>query len=319
MAHITVGVLRGGPSSEYDVSLKTGEAVLKNLPPQYKPLDILIDKKGLWHFGGVALSPERIIRRVDVIFNALHGYYGEDGKLQQLLDAWGIPYTGSRALSSALAMNKMMAKRIFKDHGIKTPHAVFLKRDTDFAERIHELYRRSPQPSVIKPTSGGSSLGIRVARNFNDFEDAIKHAFLFADSILIEEYIGGREGTCGVLEKFRGQEQYALPPVEIIPPHGRFFDYDVKYDGSTREICPASWSLEEKREVIETALKAHKALGLRHYSRIDFIVSSRGIYVLEANTLPGLTEESLLPKACAVVGCTFSQFLDHTIQLALSR
>lgn len=312
-----VGVLRGGPSSEYAVSLKTGGAVLRNLPAHYTPVDILIDKSGKWFSGGVSLPPERIIPRMDVIFNALHGQYGEDGKVQQLLQRWGVPYTGSTSLASALGMNKAMAKRIFKSKGIKTPHAVVLKRNTGWNKHASELYRSTPQPSVIKPVSGGSSVGTTIAHNFTDFFEGLKHAFHFSDSLLIEEYIKGREGTCGVIDRFRGQECYALPSIEIIPPSGRFFDYENKYDGSTREICPSHFSQAEKKEIMDIAIRAHKALGLRHYSRSDFIISKRGIYILEVNTLPGLTEESLLPKACKAIGCSFSDFLDHTIQLAL--
>lgn len=315
----TVGVLRGGPSSEYKISLQTGGAVLRNLPPQYKPIDILIEKNGAWFCGGVSLPPERIIPRVQVIFNALHGYYGEDGKVQQLLDKWGVPYTGSRSLASALGMNKAMAKRIFRTEGIKTPHAATFQRNTAWNKNAFELYRSFPQPSVIKPVSGGSSIGTTIAHTFADFFEGLKRAFHFSDSVLIEEHIKGREGTCGVIDRFRGQEYYALPPIEIIPPSGRFFDYENKYDGSTREVCPAYFSQSEKREIMDLAIRAHRALGLRHYSRSDFIVSKRGIYILEVNTLPGLTEESLLPKACKAVGCSFPDFLDHTIQLALGR
>src|SRR3989344_3833242 len=282
MTGITVGVLRGGPSSEYDVSLKSGGAVLRNLPAHYKPVDILIDKNGVWHRGGGPFSPQRIIRHIDVIFNALHGYYGEDGKVQNLLDSLLIPYTGSSSLASALGMNKALAKENFRRRGIKTPYAVILKRQSFGEDKALQLWRSMPQPSIIKPVSGGSSLGV-------------------------------------VIERFRGQELYALLPTEIIPPKGRFFDYESKYGGEAREMCPSHFSTTEKRRLMDCAIAAHKALGLRHYSRSDFIVSSRGVYLLEVNTSPGLTEESLWPKACSAIGCSLPDFLDHVIQLALNK
>ena len=319
MTGITVGVLRGGPSSEYDVSLKTGGAVLRNLPAHYKPVDILIDKNGVWHRCGVPFSPQRIIRHIDVIFNALHGYYGEDGKVQNLLDSLLIPYTGSSSLASALGMNKALAKENFRRRGIKTPYAVILKRQSFGEDKALQLWRSMPQPSIIKPVSGGSSLGVVIAKNYNEFLNGFDHSFHFSDAVLVEEYIKGREATCGVIERFRGQELYALLPTEIIPPKGRFFDYESKYGGEAREMCPSHFSTTEKRRLMDCAIAAHKALGLRHYSRSDFIVSSRGVYLLEVNTSPGLTEESLWPKACSAIGCSLPDFLDHVIQLALNK
>ena len=318
MAQTVVGIIRGGISGEYDVSLKTGGAVLRHLPSHYTPVDILIDKKGVWHRGGIAHAPEKALSHVDVVFNALHGYYGEDGKLQKFLDHLQVPYTGSGAIPSAMGMHKMMAKDVFARHGLKTPYAMVLKRNSPWNKEAVRVYRSVPHPSVVKPISGGSSLGTRVVHDFHELLDALNHAFHYSESVIVEEYISGREATCGVLDHFRGEEHYALPPVEIIPPAGRFVDYEVKYNGSTRELCPSFFSEAEKREIMRAAIVAHKALGLRHYSRSDFIVSPRGVHILEVNTLPGLTEESLLPKSCKAIGCSLSDFLDHTIQLALN-
>ena len=318
MIQTIVGVIRGGISGEYDVSLQTGGAVLRNLPKRYKAIDIVIDKNGVWHRSGIAHAPEKALLHIDVVFNALHGYYGEDGKLQKFLYHLQIPYTGSGAVPSAMGMHKMMAKNVFTQQGMKTPYAMVLKRNGPWSREAVKVYRSVPHPSVVKPISGGSSLGTRVVNDFHELLDALNHAFHYSESVIVEEYISGREATCGVLDHFRGEEHYALPPVEIIPPTGRFFDYEVKYNGSTREICPSFFSEKEKAEIMRCAILAHKALGLRHYSRSDFIISSRGVHILEVNTLPGLTEESLLPKACTAVGCHFSDFLDHTIQLALS-
>lgn len=320
MSKITVGVLRGGPSAEYDISLKTGAAVLRNLPERYAPVDILVGKDSVWYSKGVARFPDRILRQCDVVFNALHGFWGEDGKVQRILEEFHMPYTGSSAFASAASMNKRHSKEIFKNYALKVPQAVYVRRETTTPKTAVRIFQEFPQPSVIKPVNGGSSLGVSIARNFFEFSTALEEAFQFSEVVMIEEYVQGKEVTCGVVENFREEKFYALPPVEIVPPPNRFFDYEVKYDGSTRELCPApSLSQEEKSAVADSARNAHRALGLRHYSRSDFIVSPRGIYLLEANTLPGLTDGSLLPKACEAVGCSFPQFLDHVITLAAPK
>ena len=320
MGRVTVGVLRGGPSSEYDVSLKTGAAVLKNLPRHYKGVDILIDKDGYLHMNGLPVWPEKISRRVDVVFNALHGYYGEDGKIQKLLELFSVPYTGSDAFSSAVGMNKLLTKNYFKKHKLKMPVHMVIRGTEDIKGKVSETFRSVPRPWVVKPFSGGSSVGIRIAHTLEELGASVDIALQYSSGVLIEECIKGREATCGVIDNFRGKEHYALPPIEIIPPQkNSFFDYESKYNGKTREICPSNFSVEEKKEIMRMAVAAHNAIGARHYSRSDFIVSPRGIYILEINTLPGLTEESLLPKACSAVGCSFSNLLEHVISLALSN
>jgi len=235
------------------------------------------------------------------------------------MDQFGVFYTGSQAFSSALGLNKMLTKKIYQTIGLKSPHYVVVRLDEYVHGDIVRLYREFPQPSVLKPVGGGSSLNVFIARDFESFSEAFETILQSSPVVLVEGYVQGKEATCGVLDNFRGEAYYALPPIEIIPPQDReLFDYEAKYDGSTQEICPSNFSLEEKQEIMRMAVTAHRALGLRHYSRSDFIVSPRGIYILETNTLPGLTEESLLPKAVQAVGCSFSDFLDHVINLALS-
>ena len=172
---------------------------------------------------------------------------------------------------------------------------------------------------VVKPASAGSSVGVNICSDLPELRKGIEKAFQYGDAILVEEYIKGKEATCGIIEDFRGEHCYALPVIEIIPPDNTFFDYEVKYDGSTREICPAGFEKSVKRKIEKIARKAHEVLGCRHYSRADFIVSNRGVYLLEVNTLPGLTSESLLPKAAAAAGLEFPQLLDHLLKLALNR
>lgn len=315
-----MGVLRGGPSGEHDVSLKTGAAVLRNLPSQFSSRDIFIDRAGAWHVGGVPIQPARAVRQCDAVFNALHGEFGEDGGIQNILDNLGVPYTGARAMPSALGMNKAAARRVFEQVGLRVPCAHVVRRGEDIMTAAQKIIRTFPQPSVVKPPSGGSSLNVHITRTFTELENALAAVLDSSNTALVEEYISGREATCGVLEGFRGEALYALPPIEIIPETGKtFFDYEAKYGGGTRELCPAHFDNETKQKIMTAARTAHVALGAEHYSRSDFIISKRGIFILEINTLPGLTEQSLLPKACAAVGCSFPQFLEHLINLAFMR
>jgi D-alanine-D-alanine ligase len=337
---IKVGVVRGGPSSEYDVSLKTGGTVISHLLGSklnqfYKPIDILIDKSGVWHKNGTPTTMENIFHSIDVIFNAMHGEYGEDGKIQQALDQWQIPYTGSRAFPSAVGFNKALSKERFNTLGIKTPAHILLpayQEDFDavpplegddakhkYAEKkAHEILGRISPPWIVKPLSGGSSVGMHLCKSFPQLVDALKKIIDTNSSILIEEFIQGKEATVGVIENFRGKNIYTLPPIEIrIPPQSEFFDYEAKYGGQTQEICPGNFTTEEKEELEKMAGLIHTGLGLSHYSRSDFIIHpKKGIYALEVNTLPGLTNESLIPKALNAVGSDLPEFIDHLIKLA---
>lgn len=324
MGKIRVGVLRGGPSSEYEISLMTGGEVLKFFPRnKYEPYDILISKDGAWHLNGFPMPYEKIFSAVDVIFNALHGEFGEDGKVQQILETFKIPYTGSGILASALAMSKSMSKNIFSKEGLATARSgLFKKKNQSIPEIAYEARAKLTPPWVVKPNNRGSSVGVSIARTHPELEKGVENAFNFDNEVLIEECIEGKEATCGVLEKFRGQDYYALPIVEIIPPPGNFFNYEVKYNGKTREICPGNFSRDISEKIQSMAIMAHKALGMKHYSRADFIVSSdkrkSGVYILEVNSLPGLTSESLLPKAADSVGLAFPDLIEHLIGLARS-
>jgi len=318
-----VGVLRGGPSREHEVSLTSGAAIIANLPEErYTVRDIYIDRAGQWHDRGRPVAPERVVRQLDVAILPLHGEYGETGEVQRLMERYGVPYTGANAYGSHLAMHKVIAKSHARDAGILTPDFFFIERVEDSAEKAGEIIRSLRQPVVVKPVGWGSSVGVSIVGGYVPVLAAIEELFAQgAGGVFVEELIQGREATAGVVEGLRDEALYSLPPIEIIPPEGDFFSYDVKYNGATREICPGRFTRVESEELQRMAKVMHRALHQRHYSRSDFIVTPKGIYFLETNSAAavGLTPESLLPKSLAAVGVSFKDFLSHLVNLALGR
>ena len=311
MAKLNIVVLMGGMSSEYEVSLSTGENVIEYLDKEkYNIMPIVISKKGEWFVGDKRKTVDEVLKDVDVAFNALHGEYGEDGRIQGLLDCFGIPYTGSGVLASSLGMDKIKSYELFKLHGLNVPKGVILKKKNKFVNMLSKKL-------VVKPSCLGSSVGISIVSDKKNLKKAIDKAFERCDVVIVEEYIDGLEVTCGILDNIRGQKHFALPVTEIIPPDGHFFEYEVKYDGSTQEITPARISKELTKEIQEQSIEAHRLLDCEGYSRVDFILKdNKKPYILEVNTLPGLTSESLLPKAAKEAGIEFSELLDIIIKNA---
>ena len=321
MSRSRVAVLRGGPSDEYDVSLRTGGAVLESIDTdEFEPLDIVITRGGEWLHDGRTRYPENIIPAVDVVFIALHGAYGEDGTLQRLLDRFGVPYTGSGAYASGIAMHKGFTKDHLKGTGVLLPQHYTIQHDDGISPHRHagRIRERFGPEYVIKPISSGSSVGVSLVLDTLLLGEVIARALTDAKELIVEEYIRGREVTCGVIERFRNHELYALPAIEIIPPsHAGFFSKEVKYNGETKEVCPTSFSLSEKHAIEDASKRIHTELNLRQYSRSDFIHTPEGLYFLEVNTLPGLTRESLIPKALAAVGSSHKEFVSHILRDAL--
>lgn len=321
MQKCRIAVLRGGPSEEYDVSLRTGKNVLDALDRDtYEPLDIAITKSGEWLREGRVRMPHEILESVDVAFIALHGVYGEDGTVQRLLDLLGVSYTGSRAFPSAIALNKVMTKDKLASVGVRMARHMLIgssvKDNTEgLTNSISELF--GPK-YILKPVNGGSSIGTYIAQNKQALYTALEKMLSQYEQVLVEEFIEGKEATCGVINNFRGQPLYALPVIEIVPPpEALFFDYEVKYNGKTEEICPGRFAQHEKEEIERLARLAHEVLELSQYSRSDFIIADDGVYFLEVNTLPGLTTESLMPKALETVGCTYKEFIQHLVEDAM--
>ena len=344
-------VLAGGLSTERDVSFKTGEMVTKALREnghQVILLDVFMgysnkeeDLTGIFDRAEavsvkVAAIPEtapdlekvkaqrkdqsdnffgpnviELCRMADIVFMALHGENGENGKIQAVFDLFGIRYTGTGYLGSALAMNKGMAKQLFLENGIPTPRGTSLKRGEDAAKietcGIHF-------PCVVKPCSGGSSIGVSIVHDKAEYEQALKEAFRWENELVIEEYVKGREFSVGVID-FQ-----ALPIIEIAPVEG-FYDYKNKYKaGSTVETCPAELSEQITKEMQGYAEKVAEVLGLNTYSRTDFLLDAEDhIFCLEANTLPGMTPTSLLPQEAKVTGVDFNQLCEKLIESSMRK
>ncbi len=320
MNKLRVGVMRGGLGGEYHVSLRTGANVIAALPrDKYEVHDILITNAGEWHLDGVPTTPAKLMQHVDIVFNALHGEFGEDGKVQKILEIFNIPYTGSTALPSAIGMNKELAKKYFSAVGIKVPHGLVVSRGEEVSDVVARVGNEVRAPWVIKPLSGGSSVGLSLAHTPGELVSAIERALAYSEKALIEEYVRGREITLGVVDSASGVGSYATPPLEILLPEGKLFDYDQKYKNASHPVGPARMSDDERRALEEAALRAHAHLGARHYARYDFILTDEGPCLLEVNTLPGLTNTSLLPQSLSLNGLALPEFIDYVLTLALTK
>lgn len=310
----------GGPSREHSVSLRSGNKVIEHLhKDKYEVMPVLISQNGHWEH-----EPKHLAENADVVFIAMHGNYGEDGTVQSILDAEGIPYTGSSAPASALAMNKFVSGEVFRHHGLAVPLSFFVHKKEWHNDRAAVFARMKHYlsfPFVVKPNNQGSSVGVHVVRNWDEFMTAMYDVFSIADSVVVQTYIHGIEVSCGVLDFGWTGSEYALLPTEIVPRSGHFFNFDAKYaEGGSEEITPARVPEYLLREIQRTAVAAHKAVGAHGFSRTDMIVDAQGIiFVLEINTIPGLTEQSLLPKAALESGISFEDLLDRIILAALEK
>ena len=309
MEKLRVALIAGGKSSEREVSLKSGAQVFAALDQckyDIRRYDPLTDLDRL-----VKEAPE-----IQVALIIMHGRGGEDGTMQGFLDLLEIPYQGSGVLASALAMNKELSKALYQMTGLKVPNAMAFSRQ--IAPSPQDIEAALGLPVVIKPATEGTSIGISVARTLDELEAGLAAAFRYDAQVLVEEFIEGTEITGAVLGNATPQ---ALPLVEICPAdHYTFFDYDAKYQpGASQEICPARLTPELTQKAQTCALKAHQALGCRGYSRTDMIVRDDNIYILETNTIPGMTATSLFPQAAKAAGLDFSELLDKLIKLALEK
>lgn len=346
-----ITVLAGGNSTERDVSLVSGTGVyraLKQMGHQvvlldvylgvaYDNLDMIFEDGRDWSEGIKAVSEKNpgldeikalkgdekdffgtnvidICKKSDMVFMALHGANGEDGRIQAAFDLMGIRYTGTDYLSSAICMDKAVTKEYFHMSGVPTPASETIYNKVGVQAEAKAAAARLGYPLIAKVTKGGSSVGVYIVSDETMLEGALAEAFCYEDKVLLEQFIKGREFTCGIIEGV------ALPVVEIAPIEG-FYDYKNKYQaGSAVETCPANISEALTREIQGITEKAYAALRLQTYARIDFMVDeNENVYCLEANTLPGMTPTSLLPQEAAAVGMDYPHLCQHIIEISMKK
>jgi len=307
MSRLRLALIAGGISGEREVSLKGAVGVEQALDTRKYEVVRYDPATDLPRLASDAA-------KIDVAFILLHGIHGEDGSIQGFLELLGIPYQGSGVLGSALAMDKNLAKTLYRLHGL--PVAAWIMAGPDDVEHPARIFERLQLPLVVKPIRQGSSIGMSIVKEEGKLSAALTHAFQHDSEVMVEEFISGREITVGVLGN---DNPAALPLVEIIPgAQYDFFDYEAKYKaGATREVCPAEFSDTIRERAQGYALTAHQALRLRGCSRTDMIVREEDIFILETNTIPGMTPTSLLPQAAVQYGLSFSALLDRLIELAL--
>jgi D-alanine-D-alanine ligase len=309
---VKVAVLKGGPSLERQVSLRSGarvEDALERLGHDVVPIDV-----------GTNLIDQIEAAQADVAFLALHGRGGEDGTVQELLDIVGVPYTGSGVLACVRSVDKVLTKHLLLEAGLPTPE-FFAFSETAFrelgaADALPAIEERLAFPIVVKPAAQGSALGVKFARTAQDVPAALVAAFSYDSRVLLERYIAGRDVAVSVLD---GQ---ALPVVEAVPRDENFYDFEARYEiGRTDFVCPAQLSDELTARVQELAVTTYDLLGCRGFARVDLMIEdgSNDPLVLEVNSIPGLTETSLLPMAAEASGISFDELIARIVDLALSR
>ena len=302
MSKIRVAVLRGGDGPAYEDSLKTGSYIISLLKnsEKYEPLDVFISREGEWHSQGVADEPQRILSRSDIAWNALHGL-GESGTIQQLLQSLKHPFVGSQATASALSHHKDFAKEVYKKHGLLTPmHTVVTAEDLD-QQTLIASFQKYLHPVIVKPANGVRGVGVRLAHSFHELVEVVKKTFKHSPKVMIEEYVRGTVVTCPVVEEAKGESIYAFLPTHL--------------ETALRRVRPMP---EHNREVERMAKLAHQALGLKHYSASDFIITPRGkIYIIETNSQPLFHEDTMLHSSILASGWQPKDFIEHCLDLSL--
>lgn len=301
-------VVMGGTSTEAEISRQTGQAILKAL-----------QSKG-YHAEGMELKPETFAEDIRksgcaIVFNALHGKYGEDGLLQGTLDMMGIPYTGSGVLAAAVTMDKAASKRVFVAEGIPTPRSHTYYRYEMKRSLAEEIQQEFSLPVVVKAASQGSSIGVYIVETSDDLSHALHEAFEYNNEVLVEEFIKGKELTVAVWGNEEKKE--AFPIIEITTASGRY-DYESKYTkGASTHIIPARVSEEKAGEIRQLAVRTFTACGCRGVARVDMMLSEDGVpYVIEVNSVPGMTELSLVPDAGRAMGIEFPELCEHILEMA---
>lgn len=321
-------VLMGGVSPEHEVSLKSGARVCAALEEEGFPVvPVVIGMDGRWAIGAEApadaldaLTRLRTLG-VDCVFIALHGPYGEDGRIQGLLDILEIPYTGSGCAASALAMDKVITKTVVSSQGVRVAGHIAVDRETwavNSGEVLDAVCKDIGLPCVVKPSRLGSSVGVEMPKTVDALRPAIEAVLQVTEHIMIEEFLVGRELTCAVLDAEPSGMVRPLPITEIRPRASAFFDYTAKYTpGASEEITPARLDPQTTERVQQMAADVHQIVGCRGWSRSDFMLLDDGPVFIEVNTVPGLTETSLFPQAAAAAGIPYAKLMRLFVEAAL--
>ena len=286
---------------------------------KYETRDIFIDKKGSWHVRGIPSDPIRAVSQVDVVLNALHGGTGEDGTVQRFLERAGVRFAGSRAQPAAISHNKARTYEVARASGILVPQmiAFTVQSDMTTAEMARAVFASFGPPYIVKPPSEGASRGIQIADSIVELPDALGDVLDQFGAVAVLEFIRGEDARVGLIEGFRGEDLYALPPAHMVRLEGkRFIDSETRESGLLRHDVPSHFSDAEKQSLMQAARAAHQTLGLSHFSRADFILARGKPYLLEVTSMPGLYEGAAFPQMLEAVGSSRREFLEHAIALA---
>jgi D-alanine-D-alanine ligase len=304
-----VAVVCGGPAAEREVSLTSGREVADALRPAFQDVSV--------HEPDLHLAEELLRGSIDVVFPALHGPLGEDGSIQGMLEVAGVPYVGSGVAASACAIDKVLAKRLFRDAGLPLAREVVVDRDAA-ADAVAAVRSRLPGRVAVKPASQGSAVGVAFAETGAELAAALEEAFRFDARVLVEEFVVGAEITVGILE---WPEPFAFPVIDIRTPGDSWYDFEHRYTvGLSEHVIPAPLPADVYAEVQDLAVRAHATLGCRDLSRVDFMVEPGGrVVLLEVNTLPGMTPTSLYPDGAQAAGIPFEELVSGLVRRALGR
>ena len=329
MGNIRVAVIRGGTGGTYKASLETGKEILRSLPRDvYEPLDILIDRDGVWHAKGVPVSAEQVSRMADVVFNALHGEYGEDGALARDMKHFGVPTTGTNPLGGSLSFNKVALKNRLAPFGIKSPRGVVIERidahalagfeDGYIVDAAKRVFREIAPPWIVKPARAGALEHVHVAHTFDELVLVLSHFKETEHDVLVEEFVHGKEFVLGGIQGFRNDPSYKLVPMWVKRPR-KVVGQELMHKTDYEPIHPKDLSANERELLSEYIDLVRREVDPGDYFTIDGILSPRGIVLLEVNSQPALHEHAPFPSKLAAVGATMPEFLDHVIKRAMGR
>ncbi len=308
-----VAVLRGG-KNHFHSSLKTGEFILKHMPEGFEAVDVFVDDMGVWHNKGLPKKPENILFKIDFLWNSLYDRFDEENSLYRLLENFHIKHTSSTPFSSALSLHKNLSKNLFKKFDIKTPHHIVVNKETMDSKKLYEIFTTFPHPAIVKPENLDHSIGVSLVTNQKELKNAIDKVFALSDDAILEEYIKGREFFVAICDNFRGKDHYIFPIIEI-GKYGRdIFDEELK-QASFNDVFYASISDSIRKEIEKNALNAYKLSTVKNFAGIDIIFHpKRGVFVLEVNTQPQISDFSPFSFAMHNAGCHPRDFISSVLK-----